>query len=134
MPRLPTIRVIGSQDISTRLPFLADSLAGVSIAILLSSFLRKNFNGHGSVVTRLVAGCQFPALVPPLRFLVDRLVGETPQGADQAAVHAGKTSRQLAAGGLIHEGHELVRETRHRAPDAGASDVGASTDTRHPSS
>src|ERR1700682_6164653 len=38
----------------------------------------------------------------------------------------------MRTGRLIHEGHELVGEARHRASDADAADVGATADTGHP--
>src|SRR5580658_6935835 len=39
----------------------------------------------------------------------------------------------MRSGRLVHEGHELVRETRHRAADTDAADVRATADAGHPS-
>src|SRR5689334_22086197 len=63
MPRLPTIRVIGSHDISLT---ITRCCSGVSVAICVSP--------QGRVMcwlpARLIAGGQAPAAFAPLRFLV----------------------------------------------------------------
>src|SRR3954469_3139221 len=107
MPRLPTILVIGSQDMSTTLPASGVPRSRVAMAALLS------VSPAG-----LVAGAQLRLVVPPLRFLVDGLVGDRPQLADHRAVAAGDGGGQAAAGRRVHERHELVREPGHRAADA----------------
>src|SRR3954447_7464439 len=121
MPRLPTIRVIGSQAMSTSLP--ASGLISSRVA-MLSALLVAPARG--------VAGGELVAVVPPLRLLVDRLVRDAPQLADRRAVHAGDQRRHRAARRLVHERHELVGEARHRAADADAADVRAAADPGHP--
>src|SRR3954469_21586238 len=121
MPRFPTIRVIGSQAMSTSLP--ASGLISSRVA-MLSALLVAPARG--------VAGGELVAVVPPLRLLVDRLVRDAPQPADRRAVDAGDERRDAAARRLVHERHELVGEARHRAADADAADVRAAADPGHP--
>src|SRR5580700_10860724 len=113
MPRLPTIRVIGSQVISVSSGSPAPVVSPYSVAVIVSS------------PRLLVAGAEFGALHAPLRFLVRRLGGETAEAADNRAVHAAGGRRHPRPGRLVHERHELVREPRHRARDADATDVRA---------
>src|SRR5215470_12313985 len=105
MPRLPTMRVIGSQFISTslRLPVVVACLGVVAVAM---SALLPVAVGRG-----VVAGGQLMAAVTPLRLLVDGGVGHGPQVANHLAVPADQGRRQNAAGRLVHERHELVGET-----------------------
>src|SRR6266436_218818 len=104
MPRLPTILVMGSQVISVS--------SGAASVVIVSPRL-------------LVAGAEFGALNPPLRFLVQRLGGESAQAAYYRAVHAAGGRRHRRARRLVHERHELVREAGHGAGDADAAHVGA---------
>src|SRR5215831_15978291 len=129
MPRLPTIRVIGSQDISTSFRSLtgASRAGAVAVAMLFLLSLVARAVGVG-----VVSGGELGAAVPPLRLLIDRGVGETPQVADELPVEAGELGRDHAAGRLVHEGHELVGEAGHGAGDADPADVGAAADARHP--
>src|ERR1700751_4376791 len=76
MPRLPTIRVIGSQDISTR---------PVSSAVVIALPFRWYLGTPGSPAL-LVAGQQLVALLAPLGLLVGGLSGEAAQRADDRAV------------------------------------------------
>src|SRR5208283_1166714 len=122
IPRLPTIRVIGSQFISTSflapvgVPFVVD----VTVPMISAPFLLVR---PGSIPSG-----QFRASVPPFRFLVYGLVGKRPQRSDRLAVHRDACGRDLRARWLIHERHELVREAWHRAPDADSADVGAAAE------
>src|SRR5689334_13018425 len=70
--------------------------------------------------------------MPPLRFFVDGAVGDLAKVADHRAVQTRCSCGNLAAGRFIHERHELVRETGHRAADADATDVRAAADTVDP--
>src|ERR1700755_3222225 len=106
MPRLPTIRVIGSHDMSTILPASGFTRSRVAIAV---SFL--------VAPAGLVAGGQLRAAVAPLRLVVHRPVGDRAQLADRGAVADDHTRGQAAAGGRVHERHELVGEAGHRAAD-----------------
>src|SRR6516164_8798346 len=106
MPRLPTILVMGSQVISVSSASAAPSAALFSGAVVIAS------------PRLLVAGAEFGALHAPLRFLVQRLGGETAQAPDDRAVHAARGRRHARARRLVHERHELVREAGHRAGDA----------------
>src|SRR3954452_9406929 len=99
MPRFPTIRVIGSHDMSTMLP--ASGLISSRTAIVFSSL---------RAVARLVAGRELTLVVPPFRFLVGGLVREAAQLADHWAVDAGHQRRCARARRLVHERHELVGE------------------------
>src|ERR1700748_3133719 len=109
MPRLPTIRVIGSHDISTT---LGSSVVVIAVPLPSSPGL-------------LVAGQQFGALLAPLGLLVRGLGGEPAQGPDHGPVHAAGRGRDLRSRRLVHERHELVREAGHGAGDADAAHVGA---------
>src|SRR5215471_19332459 len=113
MPRLPTILVIGSQVISVSSAPAAVSVELISGAVVMAS------------PRLLVAGAEFGALHAPLRFLVRRLGGETAQAAYDRAVHAAGGRRDPRPRRLVHEGHELVRESGHRAGNADAADVRA---------
>src|ERR671937_152405 len=117
MPRLPTIRVIGSHVISTMLPF-----------VLVVAIVRRLLSPR-----RPVPGRQFATLLPPLRLLVDRLAGDLAQRPDDVAVQAAGGGGDLRAGRLVHEGHKLVGNPRHRAPDADPPDVRTTADAVDPS-
>src|SRR5262245_16396894 len=108
MPRLPTMRVIGSQFISTRL---------LPIAVL---------------VAEAMADSDLPLWPTPVRFLVHGRLCERSQRPNRPAVDGDGGRGELGAGRLVHEGHELVGEARHRAADADASDVGTAADAVHP--
>src|SRR5215212_6163792 len=121
MPRFPTMRVIGSHDISVR--FLASAGTSSRIAIYLPS-LRPP--------TRVVAGRELPLVVAPLGFLVDRGVGHAPELADQGPVGRDQGRGGGCARRLVHEGHELVGEAWHGAADADAAHVRAAPYAIHP--
>src|SRR5258708_38803210 len=108
MPRLPTIRVIGSQDISTRLPDWVPCSGMVTVAIPVAPFSTLGICGG------VIPGGQLGPLVPPFRLMVGRILGEPAQGADDPAVHADGGRRERGARGRIHERHELVVEAGHR--------------------
>src|SRR6478672_13783327 len=121
MPRLPTIRVTGSQAISTTSVFEVEVFRGsVMVIVVLPS------------PGLLVAGLELAALGPPARFLVQRLGGDAPKPLDGPAVDRAAPRRELRARRLVHERHELVREARHRAADADAADVRAAADAVDP--
>src|ERR1700761_2753180 len=126
IPRLPTILVIGSQFISTRLPELvASSLYVVVIVAIVAPY---SLVGSG-----LIASREFRTGMPPLRFLVDGVVRHLAQPADCHSVSTYRSARELCARRLIHEGHEFIGETGHRAADANATHVRAAADSGHPS-
>src|ERR1039458_10126187 len=117
MPRLPTMRVMGSHAISTR-----PSLSSVNflVAIRLPPDL-------------LVAGGQVAAGCAPFRLVIERVKGDFPEPADRAAVEAARQGRDLGTGRFVHERHEFVRESGHRAADTDAADVRAPSDAVDPS-
>src|SRR5271155_5331235 len=100
MPRLPTIRVIGSHAISTR-PF--SSSVNFLTAIVLPPDL-------------LVAGGQVASWLAPLRFIVQRVRRDPTESSDRIAVQAAGQGRDPGPGRFVHERHELVGETGHGAP------------------
>src|ERR671912_878886 len=112
------MRVIGSHAISTRpSPVPARSVVVIDVPPL---------------PVRAVAGGQLAAGLAPLRLLVHGLGGDVAQASDHRPVHAAGRGRDLAAGWLVHERHELVREPGHGAADADAADVGAAADAVEP--
>src|ERR1700722_5309218 len=117
MPKLPTIRVMGSQAISTR-PSLS------SVKFLVAIVLPPNF---------LVAGRQLTARCAPLRLVIERVGGDLAQTPDGPAVQAAGQGRDTGTGRFIHERHEFVGEARHGATDADATDIGAPADAVDPS-
>src|SRR5208283_255429 len=125
MPRLPTILVIGSHDIS----LTSDSCAVVIAVPFPSKWARRPAPGRTASPCQspglLVAGQELGALLAPLRLLVRGLGGEAAQGADDRPVHAGRGGGNLRSRRLVHERHELVREAGHRAGDADAAPVRA---------
>src|SRR3954454_23220361 len=118
MPRLPTMRVIGSHAMSTMRP--ASGLMGSRVAAIALP------------PARLVARVEMRALVPPLGFLVDGLVGDAAQPPHGAAVDADQVRADPAAGRRVHERHKFVGKARNRAADADAADVRAPADSGHP--
>src|SRR4029079_9180014 len=122
MPRLPTMRVIGSQAISTSWVFSV-SVCRDWVAVI--SGLLTRAAGSAFSPAPLVAGLQLTALDPPAGLGVDRLERDAPQLADDLPVRAAGRAGDLAAGRGVHERHELVRETAHRASDAAPADVRA---------
>src|SRR5580704_18942857 len=52
---------------------------------------------------------------------------------NRPAVGHYRAGRKQRTRGLVHERHELVRKTRHRAPDADTPDIWASANSVHPS-
>src|SRR5215475_13981510 len=125
MPREPTMRVIGSQFISTRPSVLGSTvLTGFAVAaILLLSC---------SVSSWAVAGGESRPRMPPLRFFVGRMISDAAQRPDHPAVEADGARRERRARRFIHKRHEFVREARHGAGDADAADVRAAADAAHP--
>src|ERR1700722_10992064 len=113
MPRLPTIRVIGSQFISTRLRedfFARGSTVAIS-AMALSSWILERM--HFSRPIRIVTGRIFASVIAPLGLFVERAVGDLAEIADQNPIGLDEDGRDAATRGLVHERHELVRETGH---------------------
>src|SRR5271156_89098 len=132
MPRLPTMRVIGSQFISTRFfDLLGTSLVG-AVIVLIDRSLCFVLRQWASIRSWMVAGGQFSARMTPLWFLVDGGLGHVAQGANGAAVGADGCAGNLCTRRLIHKGHEFVGETGHGAADADAANVGATADSGHP--
>src|SRR5436190_19118336 len=115
MPRFPTIRVIGSQDMSTTLP-----ASGLTLS--LTAIPRSPLSVPKSVPAclerpallaappRPVAGGELVAVVAPLGLLVDRLVGDPAQLADHRPIGSDDGRGDPAARRHVHERHELVGE------------------------
>src|ERR1700690_3134089 len=99
MPRLPTMRVMGSQAISTRpLPSLVNFLVAIALPPCF-----------------LVAGHKFPAWHPPLGLVFQGVRGYATQAPDGAAVEPAGHGGHACPRWLIHEGHEFVGEAGHGA-------------------
>src|SRR5271169_1332465 len=122
IPRLPTIRVMGSQFISTN--FLEPVGVPFAAVVIVPMFSAPFF----SVRPGSVASGQLWTRVPPLWFLVHGFVCECAQRPDGLAVDADGRGGNFSSWGFIHEGHELIREAWHGAADADAADVRAPTD------
>src|ERR1700719_2986917 len=75
-----------------------------------------------------IAGRQFPTFVPPGRFFVDGFVRYLAQSAQGPTPELNYVRRKLRAGWFIHKRHKLVREARHGAADADATNVRAAAD------
>src|SRR3979411_2189670 len=79
------------------------------------------------------SGLEFTAGMPRRWLFVPGATGEMAKVADDGAVQTRRRRGNLAARRFVHERHELVRETGHRASDADAADVRAATDAVDPS-
>src|SRR6266702_5336888 len=128
MPRLPTIRVIGSQAIST---------TPVSSTVVIAhpsgtEGSRPRAPARPSSPVLLITAQELVAPFPPLGLLVGRLCRESPQRADDRAVERARGGRDPGTGRLVHERHELVGEAGHRAGDADPADVRAAADAVDP--
>src|ERR1700683_2292084 len=116
------MRVIGSQDMSTRCSGLVGTPAWVGagiVAAMLSVAPELRLSGGQFVSSR-----ELRTIVPPLRFAVDGGACEGSQRAHSSTIDGDSRRGQLSAGRLIHEGHELVGKAGHGAADADAADVG----------
>src|ERR1700679_2565394 len=135
MPRLPTIRVIGSQAISTNWPGSRFAWDGSGMIVVIGGCsLSSAEKSCPALPGAVCARREFVALVSPARFLVERAVGDAAQAAYHRAVQSRCGSGNLAARRLVHKRHELVREPWHGATDADATDVRAAADAVDPAS
>src|SRR5579863_4232160 len=135
MPRLPTMRVIGSQFISTRFrDLLGMSLVGaVMVLIVIAPYVvRSGFAAELLIGSWVITGGQFRARMPPPGFFVQGSLRNRAQGPDGTAVDADAGAGNLGPRRFIHERHELIREARHGASDADAANVWAAADAGHP--
>src|SRR3954466_1322270 len=105
MPRLPTMRVMGSQAISTNEPGSRLTCDGSGMVVVIRTSLSRNaLNPKGATRIRSHlpgAGCsgfERCARVPPTRLFVDRATGDVAQAADDRAVEAGCRGGHLPAG------------------------------------
>src|SRR6267142_2948667 len=98
MPRLPTIRVIGSQFFSTILLGCLPAV-GIASAMSLSSLVRPR---------RPIAGVEARARAPPFGLLVEVPLGDPAPGADRLSAQFDGAGRQHRPGRRVHERHELV--------------------------
>src|SRR5882762_9894693 len=97
MPRLPTMRVMGSQFISTRPPLvLAAAIAMTRLLCFSKGELRPS-------PLRLVPGRQGPTRLAPLRLLVQRLRREGAERTQRASPEPHGFRREAGARRLVHE-------------------------------
>src|ERR1700722_2508969 len=87
---------------------------------------------HFSRPIRIVTGLIFASVIAPLGLFVERAVGDLAETADQSPIGLDENGRDAAARRLVHERHELVRETGHGAADADAADIRAAANTGDP--
>src|ERR1700680_18607 len=125
MPRLPTMRVMGSQFISTKFRRLLElSTPGCSV-VAMEFFL-------SSVSMRSIACRESRTGMAPFRFFVYGRIRDSAEGADHPAVTTNNSCGKAGAWGFVHEGHELVGKARHRAAYADSADIRAAADASHP--
>src|SRR3954468_12368034 len=118
MPRLPTMRVIGSHAMSTMRP--ASGLTGSRVAAM------------SVPPARVVARGQLRLVVPPLGLLVDGLVGDRAQAPDRLAVDVDRVRGHAAAGRGVPERHEFRWDAWTWSAEPDAARVGPPADARHP--
>src|ERR1700733_12078766 len=80
----------------------------------------------------MVSRGQLRPRMPPLGFLVKCVFGDRPQPAHHPSISARHVAGYARARRLIHERHELVGKSGHRATDANSPHIGAAADSRHP--
>src|SRR5277367_3110273 len=125
IPKLPTIRVIGSQFISTRLRFFWGTSGRVSGNVAMAFSFRL-------VGRWTIASGQFRPAVPPSRFFVQRGIGNAAHGSDETAIGANHVRRKLCSWWLVHKRHELVGKAWHGASDADSSHIRTPTNAALP--
>src|SRR5215470_3191355 len=101
MPRLPTMRVIGSQDISTSLRVPVGAARSGKVVVVIMPFLSSRVR----VCRGTIAGCEFVFLMSPLRLFVQSALRKGTQRSHHAAIDADRAGRELGAGRLVHEQH-----------------------------
>src|SRR5580658_6560514 len=157
MPRLPTMRVIGSQFISTKFfdllgtSFVGAVIVPISIAPfrscsflfgpLSSSLLSRKKRWlyplrvsarRRLVASRVIARSQLRSAMPPLRLLIHRFLRNRTQRPDRPAIDGDARARNSGSRRLIHEGHELVGKSRHGASNADSPHIRTAANARHP--
>src|ERR1700743_624676 len=103
MPRLPMIRGIGSQSISTSSPVAWGATAWRVLGMRL---LLRWLTLAAGQVARVVSAGERGAVVPPFRLAVGGGVGDPAQAADELAVGLNEDRGQAAAWRRVHERHE----------------------------
>src|ERR1700757_3538770 len=113
MPRLPTIRVIGSQFISTRLRFFLSTSDIVSGKVAMEVSFRfcdcpVQISGASCsflISSRTIASSQLPPWTTPLRFFVHSRVGDTAHRADETAIRPNDVAGKLGPWWFVHKRH-----------------------------
>src|SRR5689334_17012658 len=80
----------------------------------------------------VIAGCDFRARMPPLRFFVERLIGEFSQRTNSPAIDTDAAAGYLRSRRLIHEGHKFVWKSWHGTANTDSADIGTPADPCHP--
>src|SRR6185312_1957403 len=128
MPRLPTIRVMGSQFMSTSVRFPFWPAKEVSVVTAICSVL-----SHSIPVSRGHITCgESRSFVAPFGLSITAVICDGTQRTDHRAVYAYRARRQFRAWRFVHKRHELVWESWHRAADANAADIRAAANASHP--
>src|SRR6185312_12735031 len=115
MPRLPTIRVMGSQLISTKFRFLPEVSLNGSVIVPISLHPLRSCSfaswAHGvRARSGVIAGNEFATATSPLRLAVDGIVRNCAKGSNHLSVERQRSSREASTRRLIHEWHEHVGE------------------------
>src|SRR5262245_6235685 len=70
--------------------------------------------------------------MPPLGFLIDRMLRDTAQAANHSSVESTNAGRDLTSRWFIHERHKLIGKAGHGAANADAANVRTSANSSHP--
>src|SRR6185295_13355505 len=134
MPRLPTIRVIGSQDISLTTMFWVGGASSVAMGRALLCGLWDSSDGAKLFPAGLIARFELRPRSPPRGLPVTnvfhRLIAEE---TEERAVGEARHERGGRAFEVrVHERHVFVGKARHGAADADAADVRTAADPALP--
>src|ERR1700722_3913118 len=70
--------------------------------------------------------------VSPTRFFIERSLSKPAQSVNCFSVCGHGGGGKQGAGWLVHEGHELIRETRHSAANTDPTNIRTAADSCHP--
>src|SRR5215475_13254388 len=85
-----------------------------------------------AVKLRFVARSELRACMSPLRLFIYASVCNRAQRTNEFPIRTDQHTRERRPRRLIHERHELIRESWHRAANANSSHIRAPADAIHP--